>query len=92
MTGLPQPAPRITATLALVIMAFLVICMTGTAHAAPKKTSETDTTASTPKKSRAVKIKQQNRSGETTAERERRLTRECKGMPNAGACLGYASR
>lgn len=30
-------------------------------------------------------------SGETTAERDRRLRRECKGRPNAGACLGYAS-
>lgn len=30
-------------------------------------------------------------SGETVADRERRLTRECKGRPNAGACLGFAS-
>jgi hypothetical protein len=28
---------------------------------------------------------------ESTSERERRLMRECKGLPNAGACLGYAS-
>lgn len=28
--------------------------------------------------------------GETTSERERRLYRECQGLPNAGACLGYA--
>jgi hypothetical protein len=27
-------------------------------------------------------------SGETMADRERRLRRECKGRPNAGACLG----
>lgn len=26
---------------------------------------------------------------ETTRERERRLKRECKGRPNAGACLGF---
>lgn len=26
---------------------------------------------------------------ETAAQRERRLLRECKGRPNAGACLGY---
>lgn len=25
------------------------------------------------------------------AERDKRLKRECKGRPNAGACLGYAS-
>jgi hypothetical protein len=30
-------------------------------------------------------------SGETTKERDTRLLRECKGRPNAGACLGYAS-
>lgn len=28
-------------------------------------------------------------SGETKAARERRLKRECKGRPNAGACLGF---
>ncbi len=30
-------------------------------------------------------------SEESRAERERRLLRECRGLPNAGACLGYAS-
>ncbi|MCE1251360.1 MAG: hypothetical protein LWW82_11640 [Comamonadaceae bacterium] len=30
-------------------------------------------------------------SEESRAERERRLQRECRGLPNAGACLGYAS-
>jgi hypothetical protein len=29
-------------------------------------------------------------SGETPAERASRLKRECKGLPNAGACTGYA--
>lgn len=28
--------------------------------------------------------------GETTAQREKRLLRECRGQPNAGACVGYA--
>lgn len=28
-------------------------------------------------------------SQETTAERSRRLSRECKGQTNAGACAGY---
>ena len=46
-----------------------------------------------PKKSKAVKVKQQqNNSQETAAERDRRLYRECKGLPNAGACLGYTRR
>ena len=29
--------------------------------------------------------------GESMDRREQRLKRECKGRPNAGACLGYAS-
>ena len=29
-------------------------------------------------------------SSETPAERAARLKRECKGLPNAGACTGYA--
>lgn len=28
---------------------------------------------------------------ETRAERDRRLLRECRGKPNAGACEGYAN-
>lgn len=31
-------------------------------------------------------------SEESAAAREKRLKRECKGRPNAGACLGHASR
>lgn len=30
-------------------------------------------------------------SGETLEHREKRLMRECKGRPNAGACSGFAS-
>ena len=30
-------------------------------------------------------------SAETPAQRNARLKRECKGRPNAGACLGFAS-
>ncbi|MCT9811876.1 hypothetical protein N0K08_14620 [Acidovorax sp. Be4] len=29
-------------------------------------------------------------SAETPAQRDKRLLRECRGRPNAGACLGYA--
>lgn len=38
-----------------------------------------------------AKVKVDKGSGETTRERERRLLRECKGRPNAGACEGFAS-
>lgn len=32
-----------------------------------------------------------NSAHESARERERRLLRECKGRPNAGACAGFAS-
>jgi hypothetical protein len=42
------------------------------------------------KRHRVVKPKvDKGSSTESTAERDRRLMRECRGMPNAGACLGY---
>lgn len=43
------------------------------------------------KKKKTGTVKYDKGSTETTAERDRRLKRECKGRPNAGACLGYAS-
>ena len=33
-----------------------------------------------------------NNSEESTAERDRRLYRECQGRPNSGACAGYTQR
>ncbi|MDR3452764.1 MAG: hypothetical protein P4L96_08175 [Rhodoferax sp.] len=54
-----------------------------------KKSGAQTTHASKAKK--AGRIKFEKGSGETRAERDRRLQRECKGMPNAGACLGYGS-
>ena len=40
---------------------------------------------------KAKKPKPDKGNGETQPERDRRLLRECKGRPNAGACEGYAS-
>lgn len=40
------------------------------------------------KTSRPPKVLSSPGSGETRAERTARLRRECKGMPNAGACTG----
>jgi hypothetical protein len=39
---------------------------------------------------RAKRHKPDKGNGETIPERDRRLMRECKGRPNAGACEGYA--
>jgi len=60
--------------------------------ASPTADSASASAGQTPKKQnlrRGRYIKKFNQ--ETPTERERRLKRECKGMPNAGACLGYGS-
>ena len=66
------------------------------AAAAPSASDAPDKrkAAATKKKaSHSVRIKNsQNHSGETAAERDRRMYRECKGLPNAGACRGYTQR
>ena len=88
-------APRLTWAQALLCacMAASLMVTANEAHAARKtKTSAAMTSASVSKKG-SVKIKHhRSPSEESTAERERRLYRECKGLPNAGACLGYARR
>ncbi len=43
------------------------------------------------KRKKNPKPKQDKSAGETTQERDRRMMRECKGRPNAGACEGFAS-
>lgn len=49
----------------------------------------TSTTQSTRAKTR--RPPQDRGPGETRAERDKRLQRECRGRPNAGACEGYAN-
>ncbi len=55
-----------------------------------------EATAKKPKKEKKAKAKKgggvtfHEGSGETRAERERRLTRECKGRSNSGLCEGFA--
>ncbi len=65
-----------------------------TAGAAPSQAPPAPGSADTAKpkkKKQSTKVTYDKGSAETTAERDRRLKRECKGRPNAGACLGYAS-
>ncbi len=45
-------------------------------------------TTPAPKK-KVAKPKFIDDTGETQKQRDKRLTRECKGRPNAGACAGY---
>ena len=44
-----------------------------------------------PKAAKAPKPPSDKGSAEGRAERDKRLLRECRGRPNAGACEGYAS-
>ncbi len=43
------------------------------------------------KKAKAPKPPVSTSTGESKAERDKRLLRECRGKANAGACEGYAS-
>jgi len=90
------PRQRRQIPLLLVAMGAVAALQTATPlHAANTKQASPpgSNVAQTTKKSRSVKVKhQQNHSGETTAERDRRLYRECQGLPNAGACRGYTRR
>lgn len=56
----------------------------------PATAAKAQDSAATKKKGAAPKFIP-NSSQESARERERRLLRECKGRPNAGACSGYAS-
>lgn len=60
------------------------------AATARKKISQTNT-APAPKKGGKVKYIRSS-SEESRLERDRRLSRECRGRPDAGACLGYTRR
>ena len=86
-TASPNPAIR---------HALLAACIALGLIAAPsaalaKRTSDKPATANAPAKKKGVNkvTYQRSSSEETTAERDRRMYRECKGMHNAGACRGY---
>lgn len=44
-----------------------------------------------PKAGKAPKMPSEKGSAEGRVDRDKRLLRECRGRPNAGACEGYAS-
>ena len=100
--AMPHPAPvfvllprrRLDAALLCACLFLGLSGASGAAHAERKKAAPTSGAAAAApetKKKGSVKIKhQRSPSEESTAERERRLYRECRGRPNAGACLGYA--
>lgn len=79
---------------AALLSACLSVALLGASGAAnAERTKPAPATSQEVKKKGSVKIKhQRSASEESTAERERRLYRECKGRPNAGACLGFTQR
>lgn len=84
---------RLAASTALCVALHAACGALAPAHAASDRAATAATSAKKKKTSNAVHIKNaRNDPGETTAERDRRLYRECKGLPNAGACRGYTQR
>lgn len=75
----------------LAVAAALVLTTSGDAMAA-RKAKHTHGAEATQQKSAGQRHKvKRTGGGESVKERDRRLMRECRGLPNAGACLGYAS-
>ncbi|MDB5895545.1 MAG: hypothetical protein JWQ88_3076 [Rhodoferax sp.] len=73
-------------------IAALLVCALFVPHAdanVSKHPPASDQTAKAKKKAGGKAPKFVPGSAETTAERDRRLLRECKGRVNAGACAGY---
>ena len=61
---------------------------------AKRSASDQATATNAPAKKKGVSkvTYQRSSSEESTAERDRRMYRECKGMHNAGACRGYTRK
>ncbi len=95
--NLPTRATLGLPALLLLALALTLALHSGDTHAAKRKSkavcrddvqmSQGDELRCHASKTRYIK----SGSEETRAERERRLKRECKGRPNAGMCLGFAS-
>lgn len=79
---------RLSMTAAAMLVAAAGLLTVPADEAWARKKSSGVSAVKTPK---AKRSRSRSGSEESTAERDRRLSRECKGLPNAGACLGYAS-
>lgn len=87
-----QAFRRCLATAILCTFLSIALPSTSVAASAERKKATSDVSQEVKKKG-SVNIKHQpSPSEEGTAERERRLYRECRGRPNAGACLGFTRR
>ncbi len=77
------------------LMALLVCNLSHSATTPDSFTAVTPTTSTAApqkaKRARTPKPPKDKGYGENRAERDKRLLRECRGKPNAGACEGYAN-
>ena len=82
-------------TLASVGLGLCWLAMPAASHAADHFTAVTaadkPAKAKKPKQNKAPKAPGNTGTGESKADRDKRLLRECRGKANAGACEGYAS-
>lgn len=91
------PVQRWLSAPSIAALVFCTIAFSAAAHANPATAPRANQEAKTPpfkqpKAKGGIKEKHyRSPSEETPNQRGKRLTRECKGRPNAGACLGYAS-
>lgn len=86
----------ILAALLSVLAASPVLALEAASPAGDKATSApvrkaASTATSAPRTSARGRVVIIRGNEESAAARERRLKRECRGRPNAGACLGFAS-
>ena len=90
-TASPSPAIRPAIRHALLAASIALGFIAAPSAALAKRTSDKPATTNAPAKKKGVNkvTYQRSSSEETTAERDRRMYRECKGMHNAGACRGY---
>lgn len=102
MTPLPQHSrPENTRKTSTPLRLLLAICLAtpplllsfpDPAQAKGQKNGKTSSSEPSRKKGVSKITYQRSSSEESSAERDRRMYRECKGMHNAGACRGYTQR
>ena len=81
--------PKVTAPLLLCMLALCFGLHPGVSRSTTKNAAQSSH-GEVSKKKKSTKVKQERSSSEESrSDRDRRLYRECKGRPNAGACLGY---
>lgn len=84
------PARLASAITAAALLSFLWAPLVS--HASKSKHPNTNATQKSKAKGSAKVTYRPSPSEESRAERERRLYRECRGLPDAGACRGFTRR